>query len=690
VSLLDAYAPDLETAARNTVSRPPQPKAPSFSVWGTVAGVPRGAAAGVSEVAGSGMDLSGAFGDVLATTEASAGGMFALQSEQERRESQKAVEKLRTEGLDFRNEIGAGYRAAARAVMPDPTTAHGAEVAVAEFARIATKAVGAGIALGPVGGAALSGAEEGFTAADKLAEQGVDPATRTGVGAVTAAVQAATFGLPVAGQTVRGTVGLALAGGPVGFIAQQAAVREILDRADYSKLADQYDPFDPVGLTLSTVLPLGFGAMAMRAGRRAAAADAAAAEAAMIASPNPPSARTQVASAVDEALVDAARVVLMRQQSEAARLTPAEDLAGAARHEQALATAVEQMGAGSRVDVADALDLPPAAVARVVDDAAERLRPVTDELEPWLAEAAPRPVIDDGIRRTARLTDARLDDPEIRQQLEWMIAQPGWAQRGGELLRGNPDEPGTGGMGGVIGRTQWIAASDWYRELQSDAATKLPDGKDGVETAIRKALDGEPMKPQERRAVRFMLEVAREDADPLSPTNLKREMERAALDPTPDNAIDSALVARAAEIDDAAVERLAIQFENDDAAFLAGIERIIDDFESTATAARGAADQPAAQGGKAAGPDAAGPAADGRGGAEGGRLPVESPELDRAAAELERLNPDLPVRLDGMEAAVPLRELMARLREEVAAEVAEIPLLEVAAQCALRAAGPAP
>ena len=78
--------------------------------------------------------------------------------------------------------------------------------------------------------------------------------------------------LPAAGQTLAGTAGLYLAGGPGGYVAQQALTRQILDGAGYDKLADRYDPLDPVGLALSGLVPLPFAAVGYRNARAGQAA----------------------------------------------------------------------------------------------------------------------------------------------------------------------------------------------------------------------------------------------------------------------------------------------------------------------------------------------------------------------------------------------------------------------------------
>jgi hypothetical protein len=353
--------------------RPPKVQVPSFSVWKTMTAAPRGLAAGASEAAASTAELLGAFGDVSATTEASGRGMFALQSDRERKEAREATEKLRREGVDFRQESGVGpsLRNVAHDYMPDPVAAHGAEVAVGELFRLGGKAIGAATTLGPVAGAVVAGAEEGFTASEKLAEQGVDLGTRSAVGGVTAAITAAGFALPVAGATWKTTAGLALAGGPVSFTAQQAATRAILENADYSKQAAQYDPFDPVGLTLSTLIPFGFGAVAMRGAARAGARGVDAATAPVDAVPVP-------GKLADEATVDAARVNLLREVSDAHRMTPADDLAGATFHQTAVSRAIDQMAGGQRVQVEDVLSEP--AMLRATQEITARLKPLADEL----------------------------------------------------------------------------------------------------------------------------------------------------------------------------------------------------------------------------------------------------------------------------------------------------------------------
>jgi hypothetical protein len=71
----------------------------------------------------------------------------------------------------------------------------------------------------------------------------------------------------MAGSTVKSTAGLYLAGGPGGYMAQQAATSKILEGAGYDEIAKQFDPLDPVGLTMSALIPLPFAVMGLRAAR---------------------------------------------------------------------------------------------------------------------------------------------------------------------------------------------------------------------------------------------------------------------------------------------------------------------------------------------------------------------------------------------------------------------------------------
>jgi hypothetical protein len=295
MGLLDAYQDSTDAALRVMTSRPieAEPPKPKHSAWSlpyksvgdyieNQLTIPRAMAAGAAEVAGNIMDKAGAFGQVAAASGGITPGFDPSYSQttptlsslitgqpgvsSERRQSIEAMETLKRDGINWRtDEARQAYRFGAD-LRPDPLTAGTAENLVFSLTKGLTKAIGAAVTLGPVGGAVAFGGSEGMTAAEDLANQGVDQTTRTKVGAVAGVMNAAGVLLPVAGKTLAQTAALVVAGGPASFMAQQYATREILRNADYGKIAEQYDPLDPVGLAVATLLPAGFAAYAKRGG----------------------------------------------------------------------------------------------------------------------------------------------------------------------------------------------------------------------------------------------------------------------------------------------------------------------------------------------------------------------------------------------------------------------------------------
>lgn len=385
---------NLRTLQDAAMRPPPVPKqAADLSAWRIVKAVPRAMNAGIVQ-AGSGMaDVLGAFGETLgATGTASSRGMYSTPTADERQQADAAAKKLREQGASF--DLGDPGRRFADEFKPDPETAHDAERVVFEVIRVMTKGAGYVATGGAIPGAAMTGFDEALTTADDLKQQGVDLATRTKVGAVVGGVTALSVGLPMAGNTLAQTAGLVALGGPVSFMAQQQAVRSILNAADYSKLAEQYDPLDPVGLAVSTLIPVGFGAWGLRAAKarqaREATEAAARAEADFAAGPVP-SERTAVADAVravTDEQVDAARVMLAVERRQAGNPFRADDWRAHDAHEQALVRAADQMARGERVAVGDALpsiiETPEARAARTEIEALqqerEQLLPVADQL----------------------------------------------------------------------------------------------------------------------------------------------------------------------------------------------------------------------------------------------------------------------------------------------------------------------
>jgi len=273
----DMYQEETDKVLDDRVARPVSApvERPSFgsSVWNTVKAPFKGAAAGAVEVGATNSDILNAFGKVQAGYGLQADPTLLFNSDEQKRrmEAGQASRDEIQSGEAFTSETGNALRATAKDIMPDPATSNVVENILAGFTRFGVKAVGYTAFGGPIPGAVMTGVDEGMTEADKLKEQGVDFTTRMKGGLVSGISATAQVALPISGKTIPQTVGLVAVGGPGGYVAQQAASRAILQNAGYDKIAEQYDPFDPVGLAVSTLVPAGFGAYAMRAKGKASA-----------------------------------------------------------------------------------------------------------------------------------------------------------------------------------------------------------------------------------------------------------------------------------------------------------------------------------------------------------------------------------------------------------------------------------
>lgn len=263
----------LDDRVARPLAEPIAPRSFGANMWGVTSAAPKGVGAGANESAGFFSDILGAYGKINAQTLAQSdpSNLFDAKAAEKARADSAGLRAQVESGEAFSTDMGTEFRQTARSFAPDPASAGTAEQLIFGLSRFVTKAVGYSVAAGPVPGAILTGSDEGMTEADRLKAEGVDIQTRTNVGAVAGAVAGVSVALPLAGTSVLKTGGLVLAGGPGGFIAQQAASKAILENAGYDRLADQYDPFDPVGLAVSTLVPAGFGAWAMRGAKARAA-----------------------------------------------------------------------------------------------------------------------------------------------------------------------------------------------------------------------------------------------------------------------------------------------------------------------------------------------------------------------------------------------------------------------------------
>lgn len=245
-------------------------------------------------------------------------------------------------------------------LTPDPITTGAASQAAFGIVNLLTKAAVFGGAGGAVFGAGATGLTEGAIESQKLQGQGVDSDTALAAGAVRALSTGIGLAAPVAGSTLLRSFGIVAATGPGTFVAEQAAIKTILERADYGKQAEQYDPTDLTGLIVSTLAPAGFAAVVhgARAGRARAATgrpDAVPAE------------RVAPAEAVD-----AAHTLNLKQTVEqSAPVRNQGDPEARQRHLAAVDQTEAQINRGEPVQPAAAAD--PAIATRVEQAMAERV-----------------------------------------------------------------------------------------------------------------------------------------------------------------------------------------------------------------------------------------------------------------------------------------------------------------------------
>lgn len=161
---------------------------------------------------------------------------------------------------------------------PNPETTGQAAMMLHGLTGSLAKAIGYTVATGGSGilAAPLFGADLGLYEAGKLRDKGVDASIARTAGAITGSVNAVGMALP--GAVGTSYVKSILFGGavnPLTDISEQASIKFVLDNANYSKQAQEYDPFDPVNLGVSAGMGIAFGALGARANRAQARYEAA-------------------------------------------------------------------------------------------------------------------------------------------------------------------------------------------------------------------------------------------------------------------------------------------------------------------------------------------------------------------------------------------------------------------------------
>jgi len=598
------------------VSRPkPTPApAPSFNLGSFAASPFRGIGGGVAKSIAFGSEILGAFGQVQGAYGGdSAGGMFSTQTAQERQQADTARERIKTEGIDYSNEGGDTFRQRAADIMPDPQTAHTSEQVVAGLTDYATRAIGYSFTLGPLA-PVFFGGDVGMEESDRLKQQGVDLATRTKAGATAGVINAVAMVAPLKGATAVTRFVKGAAGGEGAIVGQALAERAILRAAGYDKLADTFDPLDPVGLAMGLVpgvIGAKFGRPVkteaqMRDAARLTPAEQARSDAyerspeniaalqEAIKAEKRPEIRAEleaelvkrqreqaehgVARAVEAEpdLVPAARVGQVVDALEASRLTPDTDLAGRTEHISAVEMAADQIGRGDPVEVRpvlQAIDEPPAEGAVRLYAAGEALdKPVKLSTDLAATQEAAR-----AAGTGVHFMDLPADHPA--------------------LVR--PTAPEAGLVPHATMELSPEMAGQLLQRLRADI-------------------------PHETAAAVDQLQAVRSPPEPAA--------SRAASEPAPP--------------------------------------------KQTEKAAK--AGKPTKQEPPAKAPSAA------QEPRSGGAEAETSPSVERAAADIEALDPEMPVQLEGMDAPMKVGELMAMVREEARQDTLMGKLLEVAAACDLR------
>lgn len=665
---------------------------PTWQNFGAGAG---GLVAGPLQAGASWADILKGSGETLAATGTySKGGMFSTPDAEEQRQNDAAATKIALQGPDTHSEVGTQLRTQAKDYLPDPQATGKAGQILGGLTTFASQAIPAGMA-GPAGLVAL-GSARGVQKSAELEEQGVDQGTRTAAGLVSGTLDAASMVLPMTGTSRLIAAGKGAAGGVATSVAQTEAEKLILEHAGYDKLASTYDPFDPVSLALSGIVPAAFGGLHSPTTAKApGAARAEPTHADVTLSPEEQAHSAQVedstidvdiaslkqelgkqtdagarqvlqaeldrltarkAVLADPAALDAARVTQTAAAIDHSRLTPDDDIQGHEQHAQAVEAASDQIARGEPVEVSD-----------VIGDREANFRR-------WFGESK---IVDEGGQPKvmyhgtaqdfdsfkARQADAIFvgDHPVIAeayadQSAKWM------AQHGQE---------GAPSVTPLLVRAEH--PFDYENPVHVDAlAREILGSADGQKSQIRAQVerllhagDWDLIEsPETQAAIKrlghdafYVNESGFKNLGVYDARNLKSAIGNSGrfdpasgslTDPVRDfsHAVDQLRDAREAAREGPAIKAPHERASEEAAPRAPAAEK--------APAPEGAAEHP--------GPEAA--------------------QLDATTAEVLRANPDLMVQLDGME---PMRaaDLLEAVRQQAAEESRDASLLEVAAQCAI-------
>lgn len=241
-----------------------------------------------------------------------------------------------------------------KSFTPDPQTSGTAAQIIHGVGKTVTKAIAYTAAGGLPAVAVGLGSDEGINESLRLQDAGVDQVTANKAGVVRGLSTAVSTALPGVGPTLAKSVGLVAVAGPGAFMADQAAIKSILENANYADKAAEYDPFDVTNLLLSSVPGAVVAGLSLR-GR--AKATARAAESSPL-DASEAVAKQEVAVDRDAAAVTAAadqeaaaRVMQTDEHLQSKALTPHDDLVGQMNHQSAMELAARQLNDGAPLDV---------------------------------------------------------------------------------------------------------------------------------------------------------------------------------------------------------------------------------------------------------------------------------------------------------------------------------------------------
>lgn len=387
---------------------------PSF-FSGALEAIPRGIGRGVADglsVLTHGLQYSGDSSPMDAVMNGPAAARAATEEMLTgKKEEQPWRESWNTEA----QELGEKARDYSKSLIPDPRiTGMGANV-VHGFAKAVTE-FSVGSVGGPLSGATVLGASEGYARYQDLRDQGVDEQTAQRSGLLEAATSGGSAILPMGmaarwlkGLSTAGTLGAqALAGAAINTsfgAASRYASAKILEDAGYPEQAEQQRPWDETNLITDSLAGLFFGAHAGWHGLK-----------------------DLTAADIDPSIRDAANVVQDRQEvNERAPGVPV-NMKSAAVHRASLETALGDLMTDRPVDLAH-LDTEGAAFARPEIDESHATDIIREEFQKsgvldfagdfdrWLAGEEPKTPKEVSIERPAEPITPRGEPGEEPSQL---------------------------------------------------------------------------------------------------------------------------------------------------------------------------------------------------------------------------------------------------------------------------------